>query len=187
MRIPFRALALVAALAGPALLAQDAQKPWTAGANLSFALDGLKNITHKSNGFVVDFGYTGHLGGTSVPFRTSFGYQFFPGSEELGLKTSLTSYQLAGDILIDTPWKNLQFITGLSLQKYHAKAEATGLGSTSENVKGTKFGARLGVEYQINSAWSAQLMVQMTELGTDATATVGINPSWLQAGVKFHF
>jgi len=187
MRTPLRLLALAAALAGSGLMAQETQKAWTAGGALTFALDGLKEVTHNSNGFVLDFGYNGRLGATTVPFRASLGYQYFPGKEDTGLKQSLTSIQLAGDIFIETPWKGLQFITGLSLQKYKVKAEATGFGSASETVKGPKFGARLGLEYQFNPAWSGQLLVQMTELGTDAAATTGVNPSWLQAGVKFHF
>jgi len=187
MRTPLRFLALAAALAGTSLLAQQAQKPWTAGGALTFALDGLKEVTHNNNGLVLDFGYNGHLGATAIPFRASLGYQYLPGKEDGGLKQSLTSFQLAGDIFIETPWKDLQFITGLSINRYKVKAEATGFGSTTDTVKGPKFGARLGLEYQFNSAWSGQLLLQMTELGTDAAATTGVNPSWIQAGVKFHF
>lgn len=188
MRTPLRILALGALLAGTGLMAQEADKSWTAGASLTAALDGLKDLTHKTNGFVVDFGYNGHLGATTVPFRASFGYQNFPGGaiEGSGVKQSITSIQLAGDIFIATPWKNVQFITGLSLNKYKVKTETPTLSDT-QSVKGPKFGARLGVEYQFNASWSAQALVQMTELGTDAAGTIGVNPSWIQAGVKFHF
>lgn len=186
MRTPLRVLALGALLAGSVLSAQEAKKSWTAGASLTAALDGLKEVTHKTNGFVVDFGYNGNLGNTSVPFRASLGYQMFPGADNFGLKQSLTSVQLAGDLFIESGLKNLSFITGLTVNKYKAKAEGFGINET-ESVKGVKLGARLGLEYQFNPAWSAQLMVQMTELGTNATATTGINPSWIQAGVKFHF
>jgi hypothetical protein len=172
------------------LTAQEAQKTWTAGASLTAALDGLKEVTHKTNGFVVDFGYNGHLGNTAVPFRASLGYQNFPGTANaVGLKQSLTSIQLAGDIFIASGLKDLQFITGLSLNQYKVKSESATV-NTTESAKGTKFGARLGLEYQFNPAWSMQLLVQMTELGTDApkpNATTGVNPSWFQAGVKFHF
>jgi hypothetical protein len=187
MRTPLRILALGAVLASSGLVAQDTSKSWTAGVSLTAALDGLKEVTHETNGFVVDFGYNGRLGNTTVPFRASLGYQIFPGSAaETGLKQSLTSIQLAGDIFISSPWKDLQFITGLSLNKYKVKSESATF-STTESVEGTKFGARLGMEYQFNPAWSAQLLVQMTELGTDSAASTGVNPSWLQAGVKFHF
>jgi hypothetical protein len=187
MRTPLRLLALGAALACSGLAAQEAQKTWTAGAGFTIALDGLRAITHHSNGGVLDFGYNGHLGNSTVPFRASLGYQYLPGTEDSGVKQSLTSLQLAGDILIDTPWKDLQFITGLSINKYKVKSEVVDVGNNTETVKGPKFGARLGMEYKINPAWSAQLLLQMTELGTDAAATTGINPSWLQLGVKFHF
>ena len=135
----------------------------------------------------MDFGYNGHVGNSTVPFRASLGYQFLPGSEDNGLKQSLTSFQLAGDIFIASPWKDLQLITGLSVNKYKVKSEAASFGSETETVKGTKLGARLGLEYRFSPTWSGQLMVQMTELGTDAAATTGVNPSWIQAGAKFHF
>lgn len=187
MRTPLRVLALGALLAGSMLTAQEAQKTWTAGASLTAALDGLKEVTHKTNGFVVDFGYNGHLGNTEVPFRASLGYQYFPGtSNTAGLKQSLTSIQLAGDIFIATPWKDLQFITGLSLNKYKVKSESATV-NTTESAKGPKFGARLGLEYQFTPTWSAQMLVQMTELGTTVNKSTGINPSWFQVGAKFHF
>lgn len=190
MRTPLRFLALGALLAGSGLMAQEAQKSWTAGASLTAALDGLKEVTHKTNGFVVDFGYNGHLGNSAVPFRASLGYQNFPGTANAaGLKQSLTSLQLAGDIFIATPWKNLQFITGLSVNQYKVKSESTTV-NTTDSAKGPKFGARLGLEYQFTSAWSAQALIQMTELGTNAPkpkATTGVNPSWFQAGVKYSF
>ncbi|MBS1766943.1 MAG: outer membrane beta-barrel protein [Acidobacteria bacterium] len=59
--------------------------------------------------------------------------------------------------------------------------------------KGIKFGARLGLEYQFNQHWSSDLMFQIIELGTgaknaDGTSIVGgVNASWAQIGVKFHF
>ena len=187
MQTPLRILALGTALACSGLGAQEAQKTWTAGASFTVALDSLREVTHNTNGFVEDFGYNGHLGNTDVPFRASLGYQYLPGKEDSGLKQSLTSFQLAGDIFIPSGFKDLQFITGLSINKYKVKAEAAGLGSDTESVKGPKFGARVGLEYQFNPAWSGQLLLQMTELGTDAAATTGINPSWIQAGVKFHF
>ncbi len=187
MRSTLRYLALGALLAGTSLAAQETQKTWTAGASLTSALDGLKEVTHNTTGFVVDFGYNGHLGNSTVPFRASLGYQYFPGSDHLGVKQSLTSFQLAGDIFIASAWTDLQFITGLSINKYRVKSEVAGLGSSTDNVKGPKFGARLGLEYRFTPAWSGQLLVQMTELGTDATNTTGINPSWIQAGAKFHF
>lgn len=190
MRTPLRILALGALLAGSGLMAQEAQKTWTAGASLTAALDGLKEVTHKTNGFVVDFGYNGHLGNSAVPFRASLGYQNFPGTANAaGLKQSLTSLQLAGDLFIASPWKNLQFITGLSVNKYKVKSESATV-NTTDSAKGPKFGARLGLEYQFTSAWSAQLLIQMTELGTNAPkpfATTGVNPSWFQAGVKYSF
>ncbi len=187
MRTPLRILALGAVLAGTGLVAQEADKTWTAGASISAALDGLKDITGKTNGFVVDFGYNGHLGATTVPFRASLGYQLFPGTANAsGVKQSLTSIQLAGDIFVDSPWKNLKFITGLSLNQYKVKTESATV-NTTDSAKGTKFGARLGLEYQFNAAWSAQALVQITELGTDANKSTGLNPSWAQFGVKFHF
>lgn len=187
MKTPLRFLALGAALTCSGLVAQETQKSWTAGASMTQALDGLKGVTHKTTGFIVDFGYNGHLGNTDVPFRASLGYQLFPGSDYEGLKQSLTSMQLAGDIFVASPWKNLQFITGLSLNKYQVKAELAGLGSETETVKGIKFGARVGAEYKFSPAWSGQMMLQMTELGTNADGSRGFNPSWIQVGVKFHF
>lgn len=186
MRNSLRLLALGAALACTGLAAQETQKTWSAGASCTVALDSLKNVTYNTYGYDVDFGYNGHLGNTTVPFRASVGYQYFPGTTNAGLRQSLTSYQLAGDIFVASPWKDVQFITGLSVNRYKQENE-TATAKTKDNIKGTKLGARLGVEFGITPSWSAQVLLQLTEMGTNANQSSGINPSWVQAGVKYHF
>lgn len=59
--------------------------------------------------------------------------------------------------------------------------------------KGIKFGARLGLEYRFSEHWTTDLLAQIIEVGTSAknangdSIRGGINASWVQLGVKYHF
>lgn len=170
------------------LQAQDA-KPFAAGVSIVTPLDSLKTVTNASGfgGVTADFSYTGMLANSGVPFRASLGIALLPGKEEAGLKVSLLNYQLAGDILTKLGGnENLHLVTGISVNKWRATAEAGGI-SESENIKGLKFGGRLGLDYRINQQWSANVMLQAIELGAEPNGYFGVNPSWIQVGAKFHF
>jgi hypothetical protein len=188
MRTKLMVVALATLPFTGSLAAQEA-KPFDAGLSWSLATDNLKEITNTSGafaGFNLDIGYNTKLAGTSVPLRLSFGVNDFPGKDNAGEKRSLLGYQLAGDIFVNSGLKDLSFVTGLSINKWTSKISPEPVGYSS-NVKGIKFGLRLGAEYQINPNWSAAALLQVVELGTDLNATKGFNPSWVQLGVKYHF
>jgi hypothetical protein len=220
------------AVAG-SLGAQDVQR-WDVGAGLVLGTDNLKEITNKSgfSGGAVDVGFNGLLAGTTIPFRISLGGNFFPGQEvvrhdpyedgrytqplhqvDQNVKGSLSGYQLAGDLFINTGYQGLRIVSGLSVNKWKLKRSATfaqaadtwsvvagawhqNVGAIaagtvnydeSISVKGYKLGGRFGLEYTVNKNWSVNALLQYTELGMDHYETKGINPSWLQFGAKYHF
>lgn len=171
------------------------------GGNLSYAGGmSLKNsVTKQDLGLVVDGGYIGKLASTDIPFRASLGLGWFPGAKDNGRQANAFNAQVAGDIFINTPVDKLRLITGLSFNKWRMDIsyDDPAMGSFTNNVKGIKFGARLGVDYTFSSKLTGELLLQMTELGTDQDFTkdpqgstlgrVPINPSWLQVGLKYHF
>jgi hypothetical protein len=77
-------------------------------------------------------------------------------------------------------------VTGISLNKWSMSKSPEPAGYSS-SVKGPKFGGRFGVEYRFNSTWSGHVLLQGSEIGTDALATKGLNASWVQVGAKYHF
>ena len=166
--------------------AQDS-KAFHVGLNVTYANDGLYNITHKYDGFGAELGYTGKLANTAVPFRTTLSFQNFAGEKFDTQKQSLTGVQLAGDLLINTGADRLRIITGISVNQWNLKYDPSLPPGTKDPAKGTKFGARLGLDYGFSDSWSGSFMIQVTELGTTPGATTGVNPSWLQAGLKYHF
>ncbi len=179
-------VALVALAATTPASAQDVKSSFHVGLNGTYAMDGLHNITDSYTGFTAEVGYTGHLANTSVPFRTTLSLQDFPGSSVGGVKQSLTGVQLAGDLLVHTGWAHLDIITGISINKWNLKLSPEPL-NNPDTAKGIKFGARLGLEYNFNDQWAGSLMLQATELGTTPNADSGVNPSWFQVGIKYHF
>jgi hypothetical protein len=185
----------VIAMAVPAT-AQDSG--FYVGGSFSYASGmSLKDTITKSDlGFVVDGGYVGKLASTDVPVRTSLSYLDFPGKKDAGMKASLTGIELATDIFIKTPVDKLRLISGICLTKWSLKVDSDDLGSFTNSVKGIKFGGRIGADYAITPKLSAEMLLQVVELGTDQDFTrqpnglngiVGINPVWLQIGVKYHF
>ena len=60
------------------------------------------------------------------------------------------------------------------------------------DAKGLKLGLRLGVSYSFSKHMSAELLLQQTELsGKDLEDPLvrqgGINPAWIEVGVRWHF
>jgi len=183
--LPILALAVLP-FAG-ALNAQDS-KPFDAGVALALATDNLKEITNSGGfgGVNLDIGFNTKLAGTTVPLRLSLGINDFPGQSNNGVKTSLLGYQLAADIFIQAGSPNFFLVTGISINKWSMSKSPEPAGYSS-SVKGPKFGGRLGVEYRFNTSWSGHVMLQGSEIGTDAKATKGLNASWVQIGAKYHF
>ncbi len=170
------------------LSAQDAKR-FDASLSLALATDNLKEITNASGafgGFNVEVGYNGKLAGTTVPLRLSLGINDFPGKDRDGVKQSLLGFQLAGDIFIDTGFKDLSIVTGVSLNKWKKDVTPEPTGYSSD-VKGIKFGARFGLNYQLNPTWTMHALLQVVEVGTDPMGTKGWNASWVQLGAAYHF
>ena len=185
-------LALVALVAATPAAAQDTKSSFHVGLNGTYAMDGLHNITNNYTGYSAEVGYTGHLANTTVPFRTTLSFEKFAGKVEDGFEQSLTGVQLAGDLIIHTGAAHLDIITGISINKWDLKTNPTpeplvpGV-PDKDPAKGTKFGARLGLELNFNDHWAGSFMIQATELGTTRNANSGVNPSWYQFGIKYHF
>lgn len=181
-------LGLAATMAGT-LGAQDL-KHWSVGMGYLRPLDSTRtwNNSHGLGANLnVDFGYTTMLASTDVPVRISLGFNNLPGDEtSTDEKLSFRGMYLGADLYIKTGVENLSLVTGLSLNKWRASYDAPGI-SESESVKGVKFGGRLGVDYQLTPRFSLNVFLTAVELGTDSTATQGVNPSWIQVGGRFHF
>ena len=180
------------------LAAQSSQ--FSAGGALIVGLDSYKKAVNNSTGFFANVGWDTTVYKSGIPARLSFGAGLMPGKELNGLKTSLSLLQLSGDILINTDIQGLRGVVGLSLNKY----SATFSGAESPSVfdvdhhfpfhdaKGIKGGMRLGLEYAFQKHWTAEVLLQATELAgrqrNDALIRKGaINPGWLQIGARYSF
>jgi hypothetical protein len=188
-------LGLVAMASAGILGAQETG--WQAGGALSYAsgMDLKRHFTNQDIGFILEGGYVGKLAASTVPFRTNLSFNFFPGKTTNGSKIDLNGMQLAGDLFISTPMEKLRIITGLSLNKWSMKV-TTPAENYTNSVKGLKFGGRIGFDYAFSKHVTGEVIFQAVELGSDMdyqktpdypNGTYGINPSWLQFGVKYHF
>ena len=212
----------VALIAAP-LSAQEKPITFNVGGAYMSTFDDIQNVTHKSSAYQLSVGMTTHLLGTDVPFRVTLADNVLPGATHgiTNIKSSLNGVQLAGDVLIGSGLDNLNFVTGLSINKWSLSNKGTeptgewvpqdpGAGLPplppgqeyryhADNYyalkedKGIKFGARLGMEYRFDQHWTSDLMVQVIEVGTGAKNSAGnsivsgVNASWIQLGVKYHF
>jgi len=207
------ALGAILATGAGALCAQDSiASRLSLSASFGLGTDGLDTITHYGTSwwnpaaYNFDFGYTGKVVGTTVPFRASIGINYMPGAIReirnmdyvvIGSKArrSLMGYYLAGDIFIDSRISSsLQFILGASLNMWTVIEKDGGV-STNYSVKGIKFGGRFGLDYKISDNLSFNAIFQLTELGhsglvEEPISEIGAdpwNPSWLQLGFKYSF
>lgn len=205
MRMNNLAMFLGATLAAAPAVAQETG--FSVGGALIFGTNDLKKVTNNSLGLTVGAAYEGVISKVTVPYRVGLNIQYMPGkTDEYDLKTSLTSAQLAGDVFVQTPAEKLRFLTGLSFNKYTVKNTGSIRDATGKLIatfpvdtdKGIKLGLRVGFEYQFATHLSGELLYQLTELGstpkvvgTEAKGSGlgkgGINPSWLQLGLRFRF
>ena len=178
------------ASAAQAPSASVAQTPsaFDAGCSIVLPLDTLKSVTHTSGlgGATLEFGYNTHVGSSTVPCRLSLSVNDLPGKEADYVKNSLLGFQAAADVFAPLEGTRLSFVAGLSLNAWRWDyQDASRHDQTS--MKGAKFGARFGFDYRASNRVNLSLMLQMVELGTDALATRGYNPSWLQVGARYRF
>ncbi len=205
-------MALVGLLVLP-LAAKDGEL--SLGGSAILALDGLKKATNNSFGVSFTGGYETTFYKSDVPLRLSASLALMPGSETSynlksgtltasgSLKTSLTLLQASGDVLITTSNPALRGIAGLSISSYSLTTNGTeeirpefdGYASAHHPVKdakGLKVGLRFGLEYRFSDKLSGEVLFQQTELAGkqkfDAQTRVGgVNPAWLEVGVRYHF
>ena len=173
---------------------------FSAGGALVLGLDSYRKAVNNSTGLFLNAGWDTTVVKSGIPARLSFGVGFMPGKDKDGLKTSLSLYQLAGDVLIETGVPGLKGVLGLSLNKYTARFS----GEESQAVfdsdhhfpfrddSGLKGGLRLGLEYGFSARLSGEVLLQATELAgrerSDALIRQGaINPSWIQFGARYRF
>lgn len=188
-------------LLGLLALPMAAQSPQiSVGGALLVGLDSYKKVVNNSTGLLVNVGWDTAIPKSDVPVRLSLGVATMPGKATNGLKTSLTLIQFSGDLMLKTNIPQLRGIFGLSLNKYSAKLD--GVESTSSqdvdhhfpfhDVDGIKGGLRLGMEYTFNKQLTGELLLQATELAgrqrqDPLIRKGGVNPAWLQVGVRYSF
>lgn len=173
---------------------------FSAGGGLIHGLDSYKKAVNATTGLNLNVGYDTSVYKSGIPARISLGVGLMPGKEQNGLKTSLTLVQLAGDLLIQTDVQGLQGVVGLSLNSYSAKFSGYESPAASDvehhfpfhDAKGLKGGLRFGVEYAFNARWNGQALLQATELAgrqrfDPLIREGGINPAWLEIGVRYKF
>ncbi len=188
-------------LLGLLVLPLAAQSPGLSVAGgVVVANDALKKVTNNSTGFVLGADWGAHVWGTDLAARIGFLGGSFPGAEKNQLKTSLTLLQAHGDLVIPTGHPTLTGLVGLSFNSY--SMSRTGVESQIpedvdhhfpiRDAKGLKLGLRLGLNLAISKQLSAELMFQQTELaGKDLMDPLvrqgGVNPSWLELDLRWHF
>jgi hypothetical protein len=163
----------IVALALSSVMAHAADGPTLfVGGGLLGALDSTKTVTHSTLGFNVTGGADFRAADGTYGFRPGVAIYVLPGSTQDGVKTSLTNFQVYGDVVFDSGIKNLSFSGGLSVQRWYYKTTADAgvvspLGFDDKGfLNGTKLGLRLGVEYRFSKSFTAELLFQQTELGS---------------------
>jgi len=170
---------------------------FSVGGGLLVGNDSLKKATNSTTGFHVGADYTLSTG---VPVRLGLTLASMPGKAENDLKTSLTLSQAHGDVLIAFPAPAWKALIGVSVNSY--SMSRTGTESTDSldvdhhfpvrDARGLKLGLRLGLSYALTTRLSGELVFQQTELaGKDLEDPLvrrgGINPSWFELGLRWHF
>jgi hypothetical protein len=191
--------ALLSGLLAMPLAAQNA--PFSINGGLISALDSLKKATNHSTALQIGADYHTRVWSTEVPARVGLSFASMPGSEKNGLKTSLSLLQLHGDLLLDGPTAAWHPVLGLSMNRYTmSKQGVENLADPLDrdhhfpvrDVRGTKIGFRVGLDYAVSRNLELELMFQQTELaGKDLTDPMvragGINPAWLEFNVRYRF
>jgi len=194
-------LTLGAALAlGGTLGAQQSMPRWSVSASAGLGTDSLNAITNSGTSwwtfgaYNLDFGYSGMIAGSGVPFRATVGINYLPaGTEGRGTasaifgtaveKNTLTGYYIAGDMFFDSRIvDNLKVVLGISVNKWSLEQKNgfdevlnpnTGIYSLvrapgkkeTYSIAGPKFGGRIGLEYQISDSLAFDVIFQIIEVG----------------------
>jgi hypothetical protein len=128
-------------------------------------------------------------------------------------KIGLQDFQVGLDGFASLPVESLKLFFGFTLNQWLADAtssywvpddSAAGgsfqSGKVSGTVKGIKLGLHLGLEHPFSERISGLVVLQLSQLGTssafmvqsdpnwaDGSGNVGVNPCWVQVGVRYHF
>lgn len=186
MFLRIKILCLTACLA-PAAFAQEAEG-FDAGLALAVPNQSTTALTHAGgvSGGAVEGGYQGILRGTRIPYRVSVSVTGLRGREVDYAKSSLIGLQAAADVLVDIGVPKVALVTGLSLNSWRWDYQDKDQHVTP-TFRGAKIGGRVGFDVRVSPRTTASLLLQMTEMGTDSTASKAYNPSWVQAGLRFRF
>lgn len=205
----FRAMTMAGLLllTGSAIQAQQTAG-WKAGAAIPYSMDSLSSFTNRTvMGLCLDGAYQLPVADSSTFVRLGLGVNFFPGQEKtsgtLTRKVSFTSEQLSADVIVPIAASKWALVAGISANNWHTSStlkdsKDPAVEGTSGSVKKFfgKFGFRTGLEYQVSRNLAVAALFQQTELGSDARfqkngddilGQQGINPSWIQVGVKYSF
>ncbi len=199
-------------LAGAALSAQQTSG-WKVGAALPYALDELQSVTgQRLGGLCLDGAYQGAYEGSNAFWRVGLGVNVFPGKEVDGVKRSLTGTQLAFDGVKPLGASRTSAIFGISLNGWSVKGTGTDrwgrTNDVSRSLTLSRLGFRLGIEHHFTDRWAFTALLQVAELGTDneflqvhpdelaktsnllqnghpTRGRSGVNPSWIQVGIRY--
>jgi hypothetical protein len=212
----------LAGLASFALSAQQSMIGWHAGGGFDITshMSTQDELTHQGAGFNLQGGYTNILAKSDVLYRLTLGMNYLPGTDGLVPNTytptldaavdqttrnNLVDYQFAADILVQTPWKHVYLVTGLSANRWiwdarsvvannsAAAPAGTVLYDTHQTVKGIKIGGRIGLLYEASDHFQVNAILQPIELGTSLDGTSfgqgskGLNVNFVELSVAYHF
>ncbi|HNX94572.1 MAG TPA: hypothetical protein PKL14_05380 [Holophaga sp.] len=160
-----------------------------------------EKAVNNNSGYYVGGSYTTGASEAGVVGRGTVSYYAMPGQARAnGLKTSLDLVQIAGDVVFPMGVEGLDGVVGFSANIYSVTNSGTESADKNDvynhfpvkNGSGLKGGVRIGVEYAITKSLKAEVMLQQTELGgqnsSDPVKRVGgVNPGWMQIGLRYNF
>lgn len=185
---------------------------YDAGGALLWAAPALTKVTHNSTAFEIGAG-VGFKLPNGLPTRISLNRYAMPGKDYGTIKSSLTLTQVAWDLYLDTSMKTWGCFVGLSGNRYSVvndgyetwvgdghntsnKAPQSIWAVTNPATQGWKLGIRAGVEHRWTPHLASDLTLQATELSggerrgaptTNYPNDGGVNPTWIQVGLRYVF
>lgn len=141
------------------------------------------------------------------------GYMGISGTDPSQYKVGLQDLQLGLDGFATLPTAKLKLFFGFTLNKWRVDAQSNYFvtdespagghfesGTVRGAVAGVKLGFHIGLERPFSDHLSGVAMLQVCALGTSSefmvpadpnwsatSGNVGVNPCWLQLGVRYHF
>lgn len=203
-------LTVTAGMLALPLSAQTRSWRLDAGGALLYATPALDKVTHSKMAYAIEGGF-GFTLPNGLPTRISINHYEMPGKDFGTIKSSLKLNQIAWDLYLDSSLKSWVFKAGLSGNRYSVDNSGTETwvadghnasarypqsvwAVTSSAARGWKLGIRAGVEYRWTARLTADLLFQATELsggerrpGTSYPNDGGVNPTWIQLGLRYTF